>query len=361
MPSLREVAEAAGVSPTTVSLVLNGRADEMRIGQATRERVVKSAEQLGYRSNYHARALIEGRSYALGLVTNTPLQHRMWGTIAAGAHEAARKAGHDVIIVGKGENESAAARGVRYLRERRLDALICSGGAAPSVKVAANRKLKAVVIQGELPPFSSVRLDPAPGMWAAAEHLANLGHRHVAYVGKRAQRTIMLKPRLDAFRSACERLEIRLTEVFLPPEDRYHQELDWHVRYNYDQLSTHLDLPASVTGVMCHNDTVALSLISFLRDRGTRIPDEMSVIGFDDLHASLCWPALTTVSHMFHELGAKAIEVAMELAKDDRPAARSVVVPAQLVVRASCVAPRAAHDTNGPADTAKSRRRSARC
>jgi LacI family transcriptional regulator len=176
-------------------------------------------------------------------------------------------------------------------------------------------------------------------MTAAAEHLASLGHRHVAYIGRRNKEQIVLEERLVAFRAACEHCGMELSEKFLPPGRSYSEDVDRHVRDSYNQLARHLDLPASVTGVMCTNDTLALALIALLRERGVRIPEEMSVVGFDDLHASLSWPALTTVSHMFHELGAKAVEVAMELAEEDRPAARSVVVPAQLVVRKSTGTP----------------------
>lgn len=351
---MRDVADRAGVSISTVSFVLNGRADAMGIRRSTQDRVNRCAAAIGYRGNYHARALLRGRASALGLAMGSSLQHRMWGAIATGVEKAARAAGYDLLIVSGADGEAALDRGIRHLRERRLDALVCEGSAAGK-RQTLKAGVRAVVVQGSAGPLPSVRLDPAPGLDAAVDHLAGLGHRHVACVGKRRGGRTLLADRVTALRESCARRGLLLTEIFLPAEESYHDEIDWHLRYNHDALTRGLDLPDSVTGVFCYNDTLALALMALLRERGIRVPDDVSVIGFDDLHATLSLPALTTVSHMYRELGAKAVEVALALVDGAPRPAGPVLVPAQLVVRQS-TGPAAGGEPNGAAAGARRRR-----
>lgn len=337
MATLRDVAEMAGVSITTASFVMNGKGRRMGLGKSTSERVLRCARELGYEGNYHARSLRHGRSSTIGLAMSTSLQHRMWGTVAAGVDEAARGAGNDLLIVGQDGDEHAAVKGLGYLREKRIDALVCTGGTAYQLRDAP-ADADIVVVQGRDIGFPTVNLDPAPGMRAAAEHLAALGHTRVAYFGKKAGGRVQLEERLDVFRTACTERGMELATVMLSSEESYHEEIEWHLHHCYDLIGGLTALPAA-TAMMCYNDTMALALCAVLRDRGLRVPTDVSVVGFDDLHAAQGLPGLTTVSHMLRELGARAVKLALSFVEAEDPATRHDTVAAELIVRESTAPP----------------------
>ena len=341
MPTVRDVAKDAGVSPTTVSFVLNGRAQEMHIGEAATARVRESAAKLGYDRNYHARALRRGRSNVLGLVMNMPLHNRWWNMIAAGVQEAANAAASNLLIVGPTANRLARTTGEQCLREKQVDALVCIGGYNAPDPANAGNNPRAVVIYGDVAPYPWIAFDAAPGLEAAVAHLANLSHRSLAYLGKRDGRKIMLKHRLDAVRKAARQHKVDLQEVFVAAEERqYSQDFNYHLKHDYEQLRALPDSPGAATAVLCYNDTLAMALVNLMRERGVRVPEDLSVVGFDDMHATHCLPALTTVSHMLPELGAKGVEVALKLVEDAPLPSGKVEVAAELVVRESTAPPR---------------------
>jgi LacI family transcriptional regulator len=336
-PSLKDIAEKAGCSVSVVSTVLNKSKGNVRVGKELRTSILNAAEALNYQPNYHAKALNSGRSQTLGLIMDASPGNRAFVGIEAGVQEAAQEAEYDLLMITGTKCERAGVRGERYVSERRLDAVICAASYNARLYKEQGGE-KAVVVEGSVDPFPSVRLDAEPGMRAAAKHLAELGHTDVLYLGKAASRHIVLQERLDAFRSACKRNGIALDECFIPREE-FFGEVDQHLEYNYEQLKTHLDLPEAATAVVCYNDTLAMALVDYLREQGMHIPQDMSIIGFDDVHATHCRPGLTTVSHMYREMGARAVEVALRMVEGESLANEVFHVPARLVVRGSTVAP----------------------
>ena len=335
MATLRDVANRAGVSPTTASFVLGNKAHEIGICEATSDRVRRCAEELAYHGNYHARALLNGRSRAIGLILPTSLHHRKWGKVAAGVDEAAHTRGNDLVIISRTRDESAVARGLRYLSEKRIDTLICAGPLDQVVVDHSPNDGRVVTVLSGESPFPVMKLDANPGLEAAAAHLADLGHRDVVYLGKEQNGTVVLKERADSWRAACGRHGMRNTEITIPGETHYEPDVEWHLHYCYDHLVKIPPLDPTVTAVMCFNDTVALAFMTVLRERGVRVPQDISLIGFDNLHANTSLPGLTTVSHMFHKMGARAVDVALDLLDEKQVIPSSLVVRSELVLRGS--------------------------
>jgi LacI family transcriptional regulator len=345
-PTLLLVAERAGVSKSAAAAVLSGRAAERRIGAACVERVRAAAEALGYRGNYHARTLSTGRSSTIGLTMGTSehglMGHDFWGPVAGGVAAAARRGGYDVLMAGGNTLEDALVHATQLLETGRIDALVILSqlfGRLPPALLAARQPV--VVIGGENNERSpyDVRLDPAPGIAAAVAHLAALGHRSVLWIDlARGRGTAATLPgRRAAFRAAMRVHRLVARELTIPESEYVASPLDEMVTTLRASLAA-LPWPEDVTAVFCYNDLVALALQGLLAERGLRIPADLSVIGFDDVLAAVASPPLTTISHRLPDIGAAAVELALDLLGGSRPPTVRLV-PAQLVVRGSTAPP----------------------
>jgi len=327
------------ISPTTISFVLNGQAAQMKVSETTVQRVREAAERLGYRPSYHARTLTSGRCFTLGLALEdqSVLGHRFWGPVATGICEAAKKESYELLLIMGRSEETAFARGIRFLQEKRLDALLVLGGAAPGA--AGDARLPIVIIQGNSDDYPTVLLNPAPGIDEAIRHLAQLGHRDILRIGRAQDGADSTPDRLNAFRRAVRSAGVTGREWIVESKLGYSPRLEDHIAEYRQVLASSLRLESGTTAILCYNDTMALALYSVLAERGLRIPDDISVIGFDDLHASHAIPALTTISHSLSEMGAKAVEIALsqlgEKITRARSRATSKNVAAKLVIRQS--------------------------
>ncbi len=340
----QEIAGQAGVSPTTVSLVLNGRADELNISPECARRVLDTARKLGYRSNYHARALARGKATTLGFVNRAGdgYGHLFGHTLSSGVERRARELGYDLLLFGSGEGDMHLTRGVEGLVEKRVDALLLPYFHGRLIKHDHARRWPMVLIQSEPGNgYPAVNLDAEPGIRAAVEHLADLGHHRVLWLGARAPEESWALSRLSAFREAASGFGVASTHYNIKNPEVFYGKIEDQIERAVNELRNDLPPLRETTAVMCCNDTVALALYAVLRERDLQVPRDVSVIGFDDLLASFAVPAMTTVSHMLPQIGARAVELALEIMEEGRehPYEVEVKVPAELVVRRSTCEP----------------------
>ncbi len=334
-----KVAERAGVSRTTVSLVLSGRANTMRFAPETIEKVLKAAEELGYHQNYAARTLKCGRSFTFGLIT---LSHSptFFGPIAQGILEAARKVHYDMIQLVSDEQSDVGQRAVTYMKEKRIDGVIVVGRLEPEVIEEFRREMMSVVVVAPLEPVDLpvVRLDEKDGIRKSIDHLVKLGHRDLlwlapAYIVKESTRT-------EAFEEAVKEADVQGRTLGFKGQAgpmRLDEMVSRYVKA-IEPVFPRDDLP---TGVVCWNDIVALALYVILRERGLDIPRDVSITGFDDIAAPYAWPPMTTVRHMFDEMGQAAVEMMMDMINsDDDPQFAPRMLPANLIVRQSTATPK---------------------
>jgi DNA-binding LacI/PurR family transcriptional regulator len=335
------VADHAGVSKSAAAAVLSGRAVERRLSAACIDKVHAAAKALGYRGNYHAKTLSTGRSSTIGLTVGASdtviLTHEYWAAIAGGIESAARQRGYDVLLAGGSSAEDALTHARELLDTGRIDALVIPRQlftAIPSALLKHRRP--SVVIGGENHEYSpcDVRLDPAPGITAAVSHLASLGHRSVLWIDQAHGRVASLPGRRAAFRAAMRTHRLKPSVMTIPEASSVLATLDEAVAWYRAELAKQV-WPPGVTAVCCYNDQMAVALQGLLAMRGLRVPEDVSVVGFDDAFAAVASvPALTTVSHRLSVIGATAVELAFQLL-DGKKAPAVRLVPAQLVVRAS--------------------------
>lgn len=325
---MTDVARLAGVSHQTVSRVLN---DHTSVRPQTRERVLAAIEQLGYRRNLSARALVTRRSGLLGIVSSGSSRSGPAGTLGA-LEQAARMAGYFVTVAITPEPEPEHHREI-------IDAFVEQGvegvvviaptpGVAEVAQVLSARVPVIVVSAWQPPPnVPTISVDQRAGAGLAAEHLLSLGHRDVVHV----------TGPIDWFDAAAriEGWHEQLDIAGVTP--RADLVGDWSSERGYE-LGTELlaDLP---TAVFATNDLTALGVLRAFAEAGVRVPQDVSVIGFDDLEgAANFYPPLTTVRQDLRALGAAALGSLVETIAGGAAGLRRL--PPELVVRASTGPPR---------------------
>lgn len=310
------VAAAAGVSGQTVSRVVNG---SPRVDPDTRERVERAMADLGYRPHRAARALRTGRSHTIGLVVTTLATVGNSRMLQATAEAAAERGYALVLVTARDSVADAFAR----LAEQEVDGAIVLNEASALVP-AADRPagLRLVVVDAPADPdFVVVHSDHAGGASAATARLLDDGHATVHHLAGPA----------DSF-AAAERERgwrdtLRAAGVDAPAVVRG----DWSADAGYSAV----DALATASAVFCANDQMALGLLRALAEAGRRVPEDVVVIGFDDVpEAANFRPPLTTVRQDFATLAQRAVELLVaEIEGAESPA--STVVPTVLVERAS--------------------------
>ncbi|MGI5430735.1 LacI family DNA-binding transcriptional regulator [Streptomyces sp. CA-179760] len=327
--SIRDVAQAAGVSYQTVSRVINGHPN---VREETRERVQAAIAALGFRRNATAFALASGVTRSITVLTSNTLLYGYAATLQ-GLEEASRAAGHTL--------------GVRVLTpEDDLDRTIASAsdaggglvvigfdrlGAAALDRVPAHVPSAAVVEApppGRSPGLPAVWADDREAARAATEHLLALGHDTVHYVAIPASTGTRrsVGPRAEGWRQALETAGVAAPE----PSGK-----GWDAQAGYE-AGQKLARKRDVTAILCGNDDLALGVLRALHHAGRRVPEDVSVIGFDDApHSAYVTPSLTTVRMDFQGLGRKAFELLRARLDTDQQAPAAVPAEPALVLRES--------------------------
>ncbi len=334
-PTSADVAALAGVSRTTVSFVLNGR--DTSISPATRERVLQAARQLGYHPHAPARQLAGGRSNTLGLVVRQSPEQIAGDALLAetlrGLTAAARSGGFRVIVEAIDGGETAYAD---LLRTRRVDGLIVSGPRSddPELRAIIHEGFP-VVLQGAMPGLlvPSIDVDNALGARIAVEHLVATGHRRIGCITNAPLAYTAARERADGWRGA-------MRDAGLPAPDEWLESAVFDAPSGHRAVTALLNRAPDLEGLFVASDVVALGAIGALRALGRRVPEDLSIVGFDDVPlAAFFDPPLTTVHLPAYELGhAAGVALLDRIAEPTVPS--RTLLPTELVVRASTGSPR---------------------
>lgn len=323
-----DVARRAGVSQATVSLVLSGKAAG-RVSASTEATVRAAAEELGYRPNLAARALRTGSARAIGLVV-PDVTHPFMGRVLRGTQTAARRDGYAVVLVDAANDWTWEVDSFEVLRTSAVDGFLLFGVDPPSE--AGDLEERMVAIEADPDRLPAVRLDVEAGGTAIAEHLLGLGHRRLARIASSVF-TPTFRRREAAWAEVLAAAGVDLAGI---PRTSSAMNVDAALAAGAELLETR-PLP---TAVFCDDDVLAAGLYVAARERGLRVPDDLSVVGFDDLDiARILDPPLTTVAADPAALGAAAFErLLARLAGKDEPA--ETLVSVELVVRGSTAPPK---------------------
>ncbi len=327
-----DVAKRAGVSIGTVSRVINNRD---RVSPETRERVLQAIRELDYQANPFARNLANQQTDTLGLVipqVNDPFFFQ----IVRGVEDAAAAVGYNLLIASQPRHTSEH-RYLQLFRRRNVDGmvLVAIDVYEHEVQQVVKRGVPIVLVQLEIgrniPTFLA---DNYGGARALVEHLMEHGYRRVAYITG-TDFTPDNRERLRALRDV-------LAENHLSLPDEYVVKGDYLVGSGARAMRQLLSLPELPEAVFAANDQMAIEAIMVAQEQGLRVPEDIAVVGFDDIPmASSIAPALTTVHQPIYELGWHAAQTALEMiksAKEERPLTvpRLSLLPTSLIVRRSC-------------------------
>jgi LacI family transcriptional regulator len=350
--TLADVAARARVSPATVSRVLNGN---YPVAASTRERVLRAVDDLDYVLNGPASSLAAATSDLVGILVND-IADPFFGIMAGAAQseigspgDGSGRAGGEklAVVCNTGGSPERELTYLTLLQRQRAAAVILTGGALedPAHQAAMAAKLAKLADAGTRivfcgrPPLpdgdavlATLTFDNRGGGRRLTEHLISLGHRRIAYAAGPLERTTT-RHRLEGHREAMKAAGLQ------GDEDRLTAHGPYDRRSGYDATLELLRREPDVTAVVAANDTVALGAGAAIRERGLRIPEDMSVAGFDDLPFSVdAVPALTTVRLPLFEAGARAGRLAM--GKETPPRGGIATIAAELMVRGSTAPPR---------------------
>ncbi|MCL2418035.1 MAG: LacI family DNA-binding transcriptional regulator [Conexibacteraceae bacterium] len=329
-PGLRVVGQAAGVSYQTVSRVLNG---SPRVSPETRERVLTAMEELSYRPNPAARALATGRSHTLGLVSHDPTLYGPACTQHA-ISQAADRAGYLLTIISmRTPDEPSLRHAVQRLTLGGVEGVLVIVSWRRAAQAISKLEAGVPLVAVEAGPEQGVpvvAVDQRRGAELATGHLLGLGHRTVHHVAG-PEASVEARLRHDGWRQTLRVSGAPLTTAIRG---------DWSARSGYE-AGVRLTADPAVTAVFVANDQMALGVLLAMHEAGLRVPDDVSIVGFDDTPESAYYaPPLTTVRQNFSELGARALQVLVDAIDGSLDAPREpALVSPELAVRASTAAP----------------------
>lgn len=304
MVTIKDVAKYAGVSVTTVSRVINN--SQHPINPETRQRVEEAIQRLGFCPNAMARGLHVNETKTIGLIL-PDIANPYYPGIVRGIEDVAHEQGYTVILCNSDRSRERTQKYLQVLREKRVDGIIFTGGGAVEdarthhffdqdamVKVIIGRP------RGNLP---AVQIDNVQAAREAVEHLFSLGHRRIATItGPRVSTTAT--DRLEGYRQALEEHGVEVNPEWIIEGD-FDSESGYHA---VDKLQS------GITAIFVHNDLMAIGAIKALQEKGIRIPEEVAIVGFDNIPlASFVTPKLSTVAVPVYDLGVTAMQVLAEL------------------------------------------------
>jgi DNA-binding LacI/PurR family transcriptional regulator len=323
LPVMADVARRAGVSHQTVSRVLNNHPNVRR---ETRDRVLTAIEDLGYRRNFAARALVTRHTRTLGVVSFDTTLFGPASTVYA-IEQAARAAGYFLSIVSlKTLTRASVLEAIGYLNDHGVDGIIVVAPQRSAARALDDLPIgvPAVAVEGGYADgVPVVSVDQADGARQAVEHLLELGHETVWHVAGPAT-WLEAEARVTAWRQTLTAAGRNVPELIRG---------DWSPLSGY-QAGQQLAHVEGLTAVFVANDQMALGLLRAFAELGVKVPDQVSVIGFDDIpEAEFFSPPLTTVRQDFGEVGRRCIELLLRRLESDHEDHGQDLVPARLVVR----------------------------
>jgi DNA-binding LacI/PurR family transcriptional regulator len=327
---MSDVGRLAGVSHQTVSRVING---SPHVRPETRERVLEAMRELGYTPNPVARALVTGRSNTLGVVSFDTTLYGPASTLL-GIERAAHESGYFIIVASlKALNRTSVTDAVERLRRQSVDGILVITPLQDAAEALLHAPTEIPLVAAEAGPEESgipvVQVDQFAGAASATRHLLELGHQTVWHLAGPPE-FLESRRRVTGWRTTLEEAGAIVPEPLVG---------DWSAASGYE-AGRELAGNSAVTAIFVGNDQMALGVLRALNEAGRRVPDDVSVVGFDDIpEAGFFLPPLTTVRQDFDELGTRSLKLLVGMIDGEKTMPSVAPVDPELIVRASTAAP----------------------
>lgn len=330
--SIKDIAQAAGVSHSTVSRALR---DSRLINPETAEKIRRLAQQMGYRASAVARGLATSKTKTVGVVVTT-IADPFVAEVVSGIEETANDHSYSVFLANSNAEPEREIKVVHSFEERRVDGIVVTSSrvGALYVPMLSEMRVPIVLINNQHPGefVHAVMIDNVEASREATAHLIGLRHRRIAYIGDQ------FGHQSDTERYAGYRRALEQADLPFRPEFVVHG--NGKPEGGILAMERLLALPEPPTAVFCYNDMSALGALRSIRESGRRVPEDISVVGFDDLFvAEYTEPPLTTVRQPKRQMGRLAMETLLKLMGGSQ-SEEHIRVPGQLIVRKSTAPPR---------------------
>ncbi|USB34004.1 LacI family DNA-binding transcriptional regulator [Paenibacillus sp. YPG26] len=332
MITIYDIARKTGFSPTTVSKVFNGYTD---VSQKTRRIILDTAAELGYVPNANARSLTTKRSWTIGMLFIEPagsgIRHPYFGGVIDGFKKVATSKGYDLMFISKdiGGRKSGY---LEHCKIRGVDGIIVilPDNADPYFHELMDSSIPMVMLDQYSATHSTISSDNIQGGVMAVEYLYSLGHRRIAHISGGLD-TFAGEKRHEGYKMALNKLGIPLN-----PEYVAEGPADYSVESGYWAMRKVLGLEELPTAVFAAGDNLAVGAIQAIREQGLRVPEDISIIGFDDIEmAQFLTPALTTIRQDTYLLGSRAADMLISTIEGAHTV-QDEILSTELIVRDSC-------------------------
>lgn len=324
--TIKDVAKKAAVSVATVSRVLNNLPG---YSESTRKKVMKAVEELGYQPNAIARGLINKRTQTIGVLFPS-VSSSFSSAVLQGIEEVAHDANYSVVVCNTAESGKRTMKYLQVLREKQVDGVIfCSRTLEEEYYQAVqamNIPVVLVATKSDYEEIPYVKVDDRQAAYDATSYLISKGHRNIAMISGWEGDEIAGRPRIEGFRQAMSEHNLTL------PEDRI---LDggFNFERGCEAAAELLMRAPDVTAVFCASDEMAIAMISVAARRGIRIPQQLSIVGYDNLKlAEMSNPPLTTIEQPLHDMGRIASEKLVDMMESGQRA-DSYIMPHRIIER----------------------------
>jgi LacI family transcriptional regulator len=326
MITIKDIAERAGVSYATVSRALNGRHD---VNETTRSHILELARELGYQPNAIARSLVRRKSHIIAVIV-PDVSNPFFADITMAVNEAADQAGYTTMICNTGWDPVKEQEKLRIMVGQRVDGIILKPVTTICSEAIEALGVPVVVFWHAAPDqLSYVEVDHAAGSRLAVNHLIDRGYRRIAYVGGYLS-SPSNQIRLETYRQTLEKRQ-------LPVDPSLISYGPFRQDSGYERFGALLDRPDPPDAVFCGNDFIAIGILQLARERGLKVPEQLAIIGFDDIAtAALPLVSLTTVAQPRDRLGQAALQALLrEIELFPRHACQRIIIAPRLKIRST--------------------------
>lgn len=332
-PTIKDVAKAANVSIATVSLVLH---NNERISSETKRRVLKRIKQLHYHPSRSARGLVSRKTGNIGFIVTEEHFLRtesFYTRVFLGTEFEAREKDNYVLLATISSSFKKGDPLPRFILERNADGILIVGKVPEAFIESIKKYNMPILFIDYLPPngdFPSVRIDNERGGMLATEYLINSGHQNIAFIGGEISHQ-SITDRLRGYKLALEKANINNGNGLVVTNDEYLSRQN-----GYRSAEKLFIQNKNVTAIFASNNATAIGVIQYLKDNNLNIPNDISLIGFDDVEADIMIdPPLTTIRVPKVKMGTEAVQLLLNIIKTETTTAKKIIVPIELVVRES--------------------------
>ena len=328
-PTIKDVANLAGVHPSTVSRVIN---DNSRISEKTKNKVLLIIKKLGYTPNAIARGLKTKRTQTLGMLI-PDITNPFFAELARGVEDAANKNNFNVILCNTDDKLKKERTYLEILRGKRVDGLILGTAHIrdKSILELEKKKFPYILVSRNIEGLDKncVIVDDVAGGIMVTEYLTKLGHRRIAHITGPLKTRSALN-RLKGYKLALKKYEIEYRDELVG-------EGDFRIKGGYQVMKRFLKLAEPPTAIFAANDLLALGAIQVILKKKYHIPEDFCIIGFDDIRlASFVYPPLTTVRQPMLEMGALAVKMLLKIIEGGEFNQKKEILEPKLIIRESC-------------------------